>query len=112
MGKMKALKLGITKGIAHTASVVLPKIWHCPICKMEFKAFDIAVQSKELGVSPEQIIGEHITGCIARLKGAAQCPDCGKTVKGKDFKEHMEKTHPLDKIQDSIHESEKRSEKW
>ena len=112
MGKARALKLGIIKGASRVVTSALPQTWKCPICKLQFKAFDVAVESKQTGKPAEEIVGNHIVGCIARLKGAAQCPDCGKTVKGKDFKEHMETIHPLDKVQDTIYDSEKRSDKW
>ena|SRR5713101_1390929 len=95
MGKAKALRLGIMKGIQHTASVVLPKTFSCPVCKYQFKAFDVAVEAKEKNISAEEIVAGHIMGCIGSLKGQAQCPDCGQMIKGKDFKEHMDREHPI-----------------
>jgi uncharacterized protein (DUF2225 family) len=96
LGKTSALRRGIVKGIQHTASVVLPKTFRCPVCKYEFKAYDVAVESKESGKSPEELVAGHILGCIGSLTGQAQCPDCGKMVKAKDFKEHMDTKHPID----------------
>ena len=97
MGKARALRLGITKGLSRTASLVLPKSFSCPVCKFQFNAYDVALRSKTEGISAEEIVAGHIMGCIAQLKGQAQCPDCGKSVKGKDFKEHMDKEHPIEK---------------
>jgi len=95
LGRARALKLGITKGLSRTAQVVLPKAYKCPVCKYEFKAFDVAVESKNTGKSAELIVAGHVIQCIGRLGGQAQCPDCGKSVKGKDFKEHMDINHPM-----------------
>ncbi len=95
MGKARALKLGITKGIASVATVVLPKSFKCPVCKFQFNAYDVALQSKTEGILAEQIVAGHVIQCIGSLKGSAQCPDCGQMIKGKDFKEHMETVHPI-----------------
>jgi rubredoxin len=95
LGKARALKLGIVKGVATVAKVALPQTFKCPICKFEMKAYDVAVEAKETGKSAEEIVGKHIMGCIGSLKGSAQCPDCGKNVRGKDFEEHMKKEHPI-----------------
>ena len=95
MGKAKALRLGIQKGLQHTASLVLPKSFHCPVCKFQFNAYDVALQSKTEGISAEEIVAGHVIQCIGSLKGQAQCPDCGQMIKGKDFKEHMDKNHPI-----------------
>ena len=95
MGKASALRRGIMKGIEHVAKITLPQNFSCPICKFQFNAYDVALQSKTEGFSAEQIVGQHIVQCIGSLKGSAQCPDCGKSVKGKDFKEHMDTIHPI-----------------
>jgi endogenous inhibitor of DNA gyrase (YacG/DUF329 family) len=97
LGRAKALRLGIVKGVKRTVSVVLPKTWKCPICKYEFKAYDVAVESKESGKSPEEIVAGHIMICIGSLRGQAPCPDCGKMVKGKEFEVHMKTLHPIQK---------------
>jgi len=41
----------------------------------------------------------HVIQCIGSLKGQAQCPDCGQMIKGKDFKEHMDKNQPIKDVQ-------------
>ncbi len=83
MGRAKALRLGIVKGLQHTAAKVLPKEWKCPICKYQFNAYDVAVESKETGISPEEIVAGHIKSCI-RIRFPNQkskCYDCSKQGK-------------------------------
>jgi hypothetical protein len=96
MGKASALRRGIVKGIAHTASVVLPKTYHCPICKLEFKAYDVAVEAKETGVSPDNIVAGHVLQCArARFPNMkSECWEChkiGKTKKltASELNEHL-----------------------
>src|SRR5712691_8274284 len=67
MGKARALKLGIVKGVATIAKVVLPDTYKCPVCKYIFTAYDVALEAKTTGKSAEEIVAGHIKDCIARV---------------------------------------------
>lgn len=100
MGKAKALKLGIIKGVEHVAKAVLPQNYKCPICKFEFKAYDVTHEAKESGRSPEEIVAGHIKNCIAQRfpNQKSECQEChkvGKTTKLKMAKldDHLRTEH-------------------
>lgn len=97
MGKARALRLGITKGVAKVGMAVLPTTYKCPLCKYQFNAYDVALEAKNTGVSAEEIIGEHILQCIKAFmpERLNSCPDCGEKIKGKDFADHMHSRHPV-----------------
>ena len=100
MGKAKALRLGIPKGVAHVATAVLPKSYKCPVCKYEFKAYDVALESKNTGISPEQIVAGHIKSCIQQRfpnqkSECLMCKEKGKTTKLtiRELDEHILQCH-------------------
>ncbi len=96
MGRARALKLGITKGIQTVARVTLPQTMKCPICKYQFTAYEVAVEAKSTGISAEEIVGSHIEQCIrARFPGKkSQCFFCHKDFTIDELREHVEKEHP------------------
>jgi len=106
MGKARALRLGIKKGVQHTVSVVartvggavLPSGWKCPICHYQFDAVEVKKESVASGRSPESILAEHIETCIrSRFPNMkSKCYFCGKKFTIDELKEHVEKEHPDD----------------
>ena len=100
MGKAKALKLGIIKGVQHVAAVVLPDTYKCPVCKFQFTAYDVALEAKETGKSAEEIVAGHIKNCIAtrfpnQKSECLMCKERGKTTKLKisELDDHMAQCH-------------------
>jgi len=65
LGKARALKLGIVKGVRHAASEVAKNVsWKCPVCKTKFNAYDLKKQAVEEGEEPETILARHVELCI------------------------------------------------
>jgi hypothetical protein len=100
MGKVKALKLGIVKGVQHVASVVLPDTYKCPVCKYIFTAHDVALEAKTTGKSAEEIVAGHIKDCIARMypnskSECLMCKERGKTtmLKISELDQHIAQCH-------------------
>jgi len=110
MGKARALRLGIVKGLKRSALAILPKTYKCPICKFQFNAYDVALEAKERNIDPETIVAGHIKSCIQsaypnQKSDCLMCKEEGRTTKLKisELDAHIAKEHSEEKeIEDAV----------
>ncbi len=95
MGKARALKLGIVKGIATVAGAVAKNMpAKCPFCKMKFNVHALLLDEKNTGIPAATVITSHIKNCIM-----IHAPDkkirhsCGEQISIGELDDHLKAKH-------------------
>ena len=95
MGKLKALKLGIIKGVAHTAGALADHVpAKCPFCGYRWNVRDLILQESSTGEPAQKVITEHIKACMAiRAPNQKIKHSCGQEISITELDDHLRAVH-------------------
>ncbi len=95
MGKARALKLGIVKGISTVATKIASNMpLKCPVCGMKFNVQSLFLDEKNGGDPALQVVNDHIKMCIGRAApGKTIKHGCGQEISIEQLDEHLKTVH-------------------
>jgi hypothetical protein len=96
MGKARALKLGITKGVVKAVVAVASHMpAQCPICRQKFDMKQLMIDEKlPGGVPAEEVVSEHIRNCIIMFYPQKTITHgCGQKITMGELNEHLRTVH-------------------
>jgi hypothetical protein len=100
LGKARALKLGIVKGVAKAGTAFASNMpLKCPVCHTKFNLQDLFIQEKNGGPKAIEAINDHMRMCIGRAApGKVIKHSCGEEISIEQLDDHLLAKHQFVRI--------------